>query len=430
MNFLADINKGITLKVVSSSEINDKSVGEIRLQGKDELDEESQVWEAFFQSGCGSWFAHIKNLTFSSTFCTLLPSDARIIVKHWEDLRALKSKLLLEDASADATADAVEGLLQAAKDALEPLRERLDIAIYPETCLSPVGSAFVKLSTRSPKDSKKALHRAHEAYLERVAFEGGDGSSGAGATGGTLSDNEKWRILCEETTKSGAVMDAHAALELLLDSDRVYEDLEYALRGPPAVATAGAAGGLKVSPSPSSAASEVEKYAVTEEELEMQALQWHMDLVARAWDPRLKPESEFRGICWGGKLTCLSQYFHPLLFEELFSKKKQIENDILQVFERKEVAAAVAAVGGNCIIDFAWLGAGEVVIVELNPFDGIVLGVFPASTGLFLWEDSVDKAIMKGETPFEFRLREQELPAHALKKQCNKDWRDIIYGIG
>ena len=32
-------------------------------------------------------------------------------------------------------------------------------------------------------------------------------------------------------------------------------------------------------------------------------LAWNMSLVARRWDPRLTPQSEFRGIVWGGKPT-------------------------------------------------------------------------------------------------------------------------------
>jgi len=40
---------------------------------------------------------------------------------------------------------------------------------------------------------------------------------------------------------------------------------------------------------------------------------------------------------------------------------------------------------------------GEVVLIELNPFDGVCLGTFPASTGLFLWDDPADRKIMTGE---------------------------------
>ena len=116
-----------------------------------------------------------------------------------------------------------------------------------------------------------------------------------------------------------------------------------------------------------------------------------MSLVARAWDPRLVPAAEFRGICWGGnsskrgcwswclysqrannkqvplflqhsfravdpgKLTCLCQYFHPLYFEDLQSPDRRgaIERDCIAAFKQAE--KAVAALGGNCIIDFAWL---------------------------------------------------------------------------
>ena len=38
-----------------------------------------------------------------------------------------------------------------------------------------------------------------------------------------------------------------------------------------------------------------------------------------------------------------------------------------------------------------------------------------------------DRLVMTGQAPFEFRLREKPLSEAALKAQCNKDWRDIIY---
>jgi hypothetical protein len=115
---------------------------------------------------------------------------------------------------------------------------------------------------------------------------------------------------------------------LLLQSARVFEDLEYALRGPP-----------------DSAAESGSTFK----------REWDMSLVARAWDPRLKPSSEFRGICWNNKLTCLAQYYHPLYFEELQGGLKDtIQADIFESFENAR--GAVAQLGGNCIIDFAWLG--------------------------------------------------------------------------
>jgi len=87
----------------------------------------------------------------------------------------------------------------------------------------------------------------------------------------------------------------------------------------------------------------------------------------------------------------------------------------------------VKSLGGHCIIDFAWLAPNDVIIVELNPFDGMCLGTFPASTGLFLWDDDNDRSVMTGEQPFEMRIRTSRLPTHDLKNQCNPDWRRIIY---
>ena len=470
----------------------------------------------FFNSGCGTWFGSIKDLTFTSTFCSLSPAEAQIIVDHWEARRHILVQLGMTERETEregADHPDVLALLATTTCQLEDLRSRLDVAIEKETALSPVGQAFVKLSTRSPKDSRRALARARCVYQERL--------DAVVACGGDASVNARWRILCEESSRSGAVSDGASALELLLDSDRVFEDLEYALRGPPlqpagetketneikegggeseeqpfmvannamandstatnSTATNGTAksntsdvddnGGArqwgksrdgemytqvqgpgnpswgKLNPSANLAAAAAATAGATVTPLPLGSPQppaqiseqiseriserpkraWNMDLVARAWDPRLKPESEFRGICWNGTLTCLSQYFHPLHFPELEVKRGVIEADILACAALDTVTEAVGKMGGHCILDFAWLGPGEVIIVELNPFDGVCLGTFPCSTGLFLWEKPEDKAIMMGEAPFEFRLREEPLNAVALKTQCNPSWRDIIY---
>ena len=89
-----------------------------------------------------------------------------------------------------------------------------------------MGKAFVKLSTRSPKDSKRALAKAAESYHARVADIDIDAQRAVNSEfepGQTLSDNNRWIILCEEVANASAVSSAGAALEMLLDSDRVYE---------------------------------------------------------------------------------------------------------------------------------------------------------------------------------------------------------------
>ncbi|CAE8742271.1 unnamed protein product, partial [Polarella glacialis] len=323
------------------------------LSGADELEGQAERWAYFFEAGCSSWFEAIKAHTFRSTFIDLHSQEASVIVEHWERRRQIC-------AASDAEGRQVEeaklcSIFEEAASALEPLRLRLHAAarlgagllfvvcfflavvsnreaVQTESAASSAGLAFVKLSTRSPKDSRVALAKAKAAYEARLA-------SMSPAAAGLLDDNERWKILSEEVTVAGAVPSGTQGLELLLTSERVWEDLEFALRGPD---------GLLKSVSNS----------------------YQMSIAARAWDPRVTLRSEFRGIAWNGRLTCLCQYFHPLFFPELLELKATIEADCCEKFSHPEVTAAVESLGGHCIIDFAWLGKGEVVIVELNPFDG------------------------------------------------------------
>ena len=417
MAFLTQIKSQQSLNLVPASQISDRSNANTNLSGKDVLDDEAERWKYFFDSGVNAWFDDLKEVTFTSTFCELTSDEAKIIVTHWEERRAMVADftskgISLSNKEADTT---INNLVNVAASKLTDLVIKLDSAIAIEKNISPINLAFVKLSTRSPKDSKKALHRAKIAYYKKINELGGNSKVNA---------NQRWRILCEETTRSGAVDSGTAALELLLDSDRVYEDLEYALRGPPESWTSS----KETNESHALNESKEETATCIPSHLSNEKLAWNMSLVARAWDPRLKPESEFRGLVWNNKLTCLCQYFHPLLFPELAMLRQQILADIQMTFNTPKVLSAVQRLGGHCIVDFAWLEPGNVIIVELNPFDGVCLGTFPASTGLFLWDKPEDQLIMKGISSFEFRLRETELAANELKNQCNSEWRDIIYG--
>jgi hypothetical protein len=88
----------------------------------------------------------------------------------------------------------VDELLQSAIDQLSPLRSRLEESVRKECDKSPCGKAFVKLSTRSPKDAKSILKVAEGRLKERVAAVRLDPSAG----GGLVDDNTKWIMLSEE----------------------------------------------------------------------------------------------------------------------------------------------------------------------------------------------------------------------------------------
>ena len=77
------------------------------------------------------------------------------------------------------------------------------------------------------------------------------------------------------------------------------------------------------------------------------------------------------------------------------------------------------------ILDLAWLGSGDVVVIEVNPFDD-VLGTFPASTGLFLWEE--DGPTMRGETGegCQIRVRREREAFQKLKHTMSPAWKKVV----
>lgn len=99
--------------------------------------------------------------------------------------------------------------------------------VASECAKSSVGRCFVKLSTRSPKDSKKVLRKAALAFHKRVEDANSVAASADPAVAGAesaplpssslVSANDKWVMLSEEVTKASSVSSGRKALELLLD---------------------------------------------------------------------------------------------------------------------------------------------------------------------------------------------------------------------
>eukprot|EP00753_Platysulcus_tardus_P007879 PLAT15517.1.p3 GENE.PLAT15517.1~~PLAT15517.1.p3 ORF type:complete len:160 (-),score=74.44 PLAT15517.1:428-907(-) len=141
-------------------------------------------------------------------------------------------------------------------------------------------------------------------------------------------------------------------------------------------------------------------------------------LVCRAWQD-IPLSAEWRGFVWDGQLTACGQYYHPLHFPELEAVMEAVQSDIVAMWQ------AVGSKLGHdhCIVDFVWTAPGEVLIVEVNPFDG-VLGSFPASTGLFNWE--ADGDIMRS-TPTTWRYRREPMDEADVRFSIRTTWRDIVY---
>ena len=191
------------LRRVAAEDRADRSAPNLVLSTPDVLADEDERHRYFFSSGANTWCSKLE-LTFSTTLCALTRAEAQIIVSHWEDREREIARLVRDESDSAITLECgnyahpnLDALLSAALVKLAPMQHRLQIAIQQETAKSPAGRAFVKLSTRSPKDSKKALLRAKIAYEERIQ------TIAATSAAATVTANERWKILSEEVTKAG-----------------------------------------------------------------------------------------------------------------------------------------------------------------------------------------------------------------------------------
>jgi len=245
-----------------------------------------------------------------------------------------------------------------------------------DTALAAQGwtQAFVKLSTRSPKDAPQILEKASASFVAQ--------------RGETLPANDRCKLFSALVQENFCISSGPEAVELLAASERVREDCAYA--------------------------TESDDYS-----------DLNVHVVLRRWDGPIPPSNEFRGIIWQGRMHALSQYYHGLFFPELEAIRASIEDDLRNV--HATIQPKLSAMGFECyIVDLAWLGPGKVRVIEVNPFDGVGLGTMAASTCLFRWDDPGDKLIIT-EGPFEFRLRTEAQSEYELKRKMNTEWREIIF---
>lgn len=269
------------------------------------------------------------------------------------------------------------GASQARLGIRDALASRIDVR------LAELGweKVFVKLSTRSPKDAPQIFEKAVAQFQAQVGPDEND-------------HNKRCRLLFDLVQQNYSVASGTEALELLTSSKRVREDIEEVLK--------------------------VDGF---------ESLDFGIQL--RRWDRPLPIHSEFRSIAWKGQMNAIWQYYHAFHFPELEAQRESIAADLLDVYNERR--ARLGDVGlESCVLDFAWLGPREEVgadnvrVIEVNPFDGEMLGVNDASMGLFKWGDEADKRVIT-EGPFELRLRSCPMPLAEMKFQLNDEFRRIVF---
>lgn len=328
--------------------------------------EEEKTREYFFSSGIDSWVEKAASETFKTAMVPIEEAEARAIIKHWREVKSKES--ILEDGSEGVPAEVL------------PLAAKIEEAMRTSFSKEVNETGFfVKLSTRSPKDSHTVFRKAAAAFGKRVAAKGGKLSAEATET---AEDNARLIAFSEENVRACVVRSGEEAIRILCDSYRVAEDLMYAF-------------------------DEGEK-AVS------------VSVIIRAYDSRILPHTEFRAFVWGGRLSCVGQYWHSLYYPQLEAQREDIIRDCQALFERIKGALPVP----QAMLDIAWLGPGkETILIEVNPLaEG--LGSFKGSTGLFDYEEPT----LRGEAPFELRLRSKPETRAELVTHMAQAWRKVTLG--
>lgn len=322
--------------------------------------------EYFFQAGVDNWYSNIQDKTFPSEFIPLTKAEAQFIIDYWNNITSKSN-------------DPIEHI----PPELEDLAQRINSII--QTSFSSYSSVFIKLSTRSPKDSKTIFRKAEVAFLSRL-----DQDGNVRGFERSSRDNNRLVAFSEEMAKANAITNGFEAVTILLDSWRVAEDLIYAFEH--------------------------------SNEKESDVKDFPISVVIRGWDHRITPKCEFRGFVWNYHLNAIGQYWHSLYYPDLQDLKEKIASDCLTFFEGIKDFLPVP----NAMLDLAWLGNGEVILIEVNPLmEG--LGSFKGSTGLF--DYYADKDILTGKAPFEIRVRDKEESRAELISHMSTEWRKTVYGF-
>ena len=230
--------------------------------------------------------------------------------------------------------------------------------------------AFVKLSSRSPKDAvwndrdriipvltHHLKHRKHKKDL-----------------------NEKMIALRRSFLKASAVSSAAEAFELMKWSSRIISDLRIFIS-------------------------------------ESEGRDWFdIKIVVRQFMDELDVADEFRGFVHDGKLTGLSQYQTECFFSSILSHKKEIARSIQQFFYDLLLPRLPEWARDASVIDFAVIGK-KVYVVELNPFS--------QCSGACLFDWQTDHDILFGVGSQEMVFRIVEAPVDHMEARL-APWAGII----
>jgi hypothetical protein len=262
------------------------------------------------------WLPWVEDLPFRTVFVDLARSEAAAIVRFMRTRDIVGGRVVERETANPEDLEVVKVVEERISKALESF---------------PGARGFVKLSTRSPKDSvfdcySDKTARLVDAELGRIA--------------GPRDDNAEIAAFFIAANRAMCSDNGAQAMELFTQSLRIRQDLDRALKN--------------------------------EEE-------WDMCVVCREFAD-LPLQSEFRVFVHEGRLTAISQYFWFCFFPELVEKHNEYLDAMVRCYE-EQLSKRVPY--ESYVVDFAVVG-GKVIVIELNPFGDV------SGACLFDWKEDAD----------------------------------------
>ena len=285
---------------------------------------EVDVFKILNEANIEKWYEELKDHTMETHFLPITKEIASAIINTYLDSKGESSQTNNDRKILNTLEKEINDILKNLKTAEK--------------------SAFIRLSTRSPKDSRKARAKS-ENFFEKESEKGFE------------DENARLIALVKASIQGLKIHTGKEAIELLTDSERVYDDLLTAL-----------------------------------EHLVKHPKEFTQKIIIREWID-IPIDMEFRGFVYNKTLNALSQYYHYCFFPKLVQELPMIERKIKDFY--KSIRDLVPL--DSFIMDFAVL-EDKILIIELNPF---FLGTDPC---LFSWK--TDKKIFE-DGPYEFRIKKE-----------------------
>lgn len=305
LNF-TDQLKSVKLKKVSGS-VRDFSSP--KLAGFLTKEEFSSYQNKVLNCNFENWFSLLKEFTFETKFCSITYADACLFVKIYESFFKDKDLSLIQSIKWK------ENLNEHDKANLNSILCRLDDAI--SEFLKDNSCVFIKTSSRSAKDSPLATKKFKDLYKNYLDIS-------------KDSENENTQITCllKAAFDCLKVSNAEEAIEMIIKSERIYQDMLLAIDNPD---------------------------------------RFKENFIIRKFY-NIDVDMEFRGFVYGMRLNALSQYNYLICSNRLVESKEHVQKLIIEYFNNNILPVLKEAkFEDNFVIDFAVLSSNKIKF-KLNKF--------------------------------------------------------------